>query len=62
MPGMNGAELIRHVQSVWPTMPIILATGYADMDNVGGAIGARAILKKPFSVEALAEAVHAAAM
>lgn len=62
MPGMNGAELIRHVQSVWPTMPIILATGYADMDNVGGAVGARAILKKPFSVEALAEAVHAAAM
>lgn len=62
MPGMNGAELIRHVQSAWPTMPIILATGYADMDNVGGAIGARAILKKPFSVEALAEAVHAAAV
>ncbi len=60
MPGMNGAELIRHVQDDWPTLPIILATGYADMDNVGGALGARSILKKPFSVDALAEAVHMA--
>ncbi|SEL88445.1 His Kinase A (phospho-acceptor) domain-containing protein [Roseateles sp. YR242] len=58
MPGMNGAELIRQVQDLWPTLPIILATGYADMDKVGAVLGARFILKKPFHVDALAEAVH----
>ncbi|ANH67726.1 response regulator [Mitsuaria sp. 7] len=60
MPGMNGGELIRRVQDAWPTIPIILATGYADMDKVGQVLGARSILKKPFRVDALAEAVHLA--
>lgn len=60
MPGMNGGELIRRVQDTWPTIPIILATGYADMDKVGQVLGARSILKKPFRVDALAEAVHLA--
>ncbi|MDH0865847.1 response regulator [Mitsuaria sp. GD03876] len=60
MPGMNGAELIRQVQDGWPTIPIILATGYADMDKVGDSLGARFILKKPFHVDALADAVHLA--
>ncbi|MET0208841.1 MAG: response regulator, partial [Burkholderiaceae bacterium] len=58
MPEMDGAELIRRVQDGWPTLPIILATGYADMDKVVDVLGARSILKKPFRVEALAEAVH----
>jgi len=60
MPGMNGGELIRRVQDAWPTIPIILATGYADMEKVGQVLGARSILKKPFRVDALAEAVHLA--
>ena len=60
MPGMNGAELIGHAQAQWPAIPIILATGYADMDQVAHVLGARFILKKPFSVEALSEAVHTA--
>jgi len=60
MPGMNGAELIGRVQARWPAIPVILATGYADMDQVAHVLGARFILKKPFSVEALSEAVHAA--
>ncbi|WP_077034942.1 response regulator [Pelomonas sp. KK5] len=60
MPGMNGAELIGHVKASWPDLPIILATGYADMEKVGQVLGARSILKKPFRVETLAEAVHIA--
>ena len=31
MPGMTGAELARHVHALWPDMPVILATGYADL-------------------------------
>lgn len=60
MPGMNGAELIGHVQTSWPEIPIILATGYADMENVGKVLGAKSILKKPFGMATLTEAVHLA--
>ena len=60
MPGMNGAELIALVRQSWPDIPVILATGYADMDNVAKVLGARSILQKPFGASSLAEAVHAA--
>ncbi len=62
MPVMNGAELIGQVQAAWPHISIILATGYADMENVGRVLGAKSILKKPFGVATLAEAVHAATL
>ncbi len=62
MPVMNGAELIGRVQAAWPHISIILATGYADMENVGRVLGAKSILKKPFGVATLAEAVHVATL
>jgi len=33
MPGMTGSELARQVRQTWPTLPIILATGYAELPN-----------------------------
>ena len=30
MPSGNGEELIRAVQATWPTMPIMLVTGFGD--------------------------------
>jgi CheY-like chemotaxis protein len=33
MPGMTGSELARQVRQNWPTLPIILATGYAELPN-----------------------------
>jgi signal transduction histidine kinase len=33
MPGMTGTELSRQIQQDWPELPIILATGYADLPN-----------------------------
>jgi signal transduction histidine kinase len=30
MPGMTGIELARRIRQDWPTLPIILASGYAD--------------------------------
>jgi signal transduction histidine kinase/CheY-like chemotaxis protein len=60
MPGMNGAELINQVRQSWADIPIILATGYADMDNVARVLGAKSILQKPFGTSALAQAVHGA--
>ena len=33
MPGMTGSELARQIRQHWPDLPIILATGYAELPN-----------------------------
>ena len=33
MPGMTGAELARQIKQNWPALPVILATGYAELPN-----------------------------
>ena len=48
MPGMNGAEVIAAVREQYPHLPIIMATGYADMQAVEKVIGLDAVLRKPF--------------
>ena len=60
MPGMNGAELIEKVREAVGELPVILATGYADMAEVGRVLGTRSILIKPFDISTLADAVTAA--
>jgi signal transduction histidine kinase/CheY-like chemotaxis protein len=57
MPGMNGAEVIREVRERAPDLPVILATGYADMVEVGRLLGTRSILTKPFDIASLLRAV-----
>ena len=57
MPGMNGAELIAQARRLYPRLPILLATGYADMAEVEKVVGAQAVLSKPFDLEALGTAV-----
>ncbi|MDB5804081.1 MAG: histidine kinase [Betaproteobacteria bacterium] len=59
MPDMNGAEVAAQVQVRWPTLPVIIATGYADMRAVEKLIGNEAILRKPFDLNDLAGAVRA---
>ncbi|HEX4709256.1 response regulator [Phenylobacterium sp.] len=57
MPEMNGAELIRAIQALRPGLPILLATGYADMDAVHGVISTDRVLRKPFKIADLATAI-----
>jgi len=59
MPGMNGAELITAARQLYPGMPILLATGYADMAQVEKVIGRQSVLAKPFDLETLGAAVAA---
>jgi len=33
MPGMTGTELSQHIRQIWPNLPVILATGYAELPN-----------------------------
>ncbi|MBB4576500.1 PAS domain-containing sensor histidine kinase [Rhizobium lentis] len=55
MPRMTGAQLAEAIRSEWPEMPIILATGYAELPDGVGANLPR--LGKPFSQAQLAEAI-----
>jgi CheY-like chemotaxis protein len=55
MPGMTGLQLAEEVHRHWPQLPIVLATGYAEVQ--GPAIRRLTRLAKPFKQEALAEAI-----
>lgn len=59
MPHMNGAELISHAQALYGDLPILLATGYADMKAVEQLVGPQCVLAKPFDLDALGTAVLA---
>ena len=59
MPGMNGAELTRHVQERRPGLPVLLVTGYADARAIE-AVGEERIVLKPFRNEDLARKIRTA--
>ena len=59
MPGMNGAEFIAAARKIYPHIPVVVATGYADMAEVERLVGTESILKKPFDLETLNAAVAA---
>jgi signal transduction histidine kinase len=52
MPGMTGAELARQIKQAWPTLPVILATGYAELPN--GEDPGLPRLSKPYLQDELA--------
>lgn len=62
MPGMTGIELARSLCASNPEIPIILATGLLDESNIetDRPANIKVIMKKPFDVEMLVEAVSAA--
>ncbi|GAB2803329.1 hybrid sensor histidine kinase/response regulator [Dyella kyungheensis] len=59
MPVMNGLQLIEQVQARWPHLPIILATGYAELPE--GSAKSVLRLPKPFGRVDLVRVVDAAA-
>lgn len=58
MPQMTGSQLIAEVGTRWPALPVILATGYADLP--AGARAGVLRLSKPFWQADLEKAVAAA--
>jgi len=58
MPDMTGAEVIQEARKIVAELPVILATGYADMAAVERLAGKPKILRKPFDIAALGDAVH----
>jgi CheY-like chemotaxis protein len=59
MPGMNGMDLARQMQSKFPTLPFVFVTGYVD-NSALEEIGDARIIKKPFVGDELAIKVQAA--
>jgi signal transduction histidine kinase/CheY-like chemotaxis protein len=59
MPGMNGLNVATAAREIAPTLPIILATGYADAE-VADPNPVTTVLRKPFRVDDLSQAVRTA--
>ena len=52
MPGMNGGQLAAEINRVWPRIPVIIATGYADVLDNGLDLR---LLQKPYQQRDLAD-------
>jgi PAS domain S-box-containing protein len=60
MPQMTGLQLIGAIEAEWPDLPVILASGYAELPSEASALRPR--LAKPFLQHALMQAVDDATM
>ncbi|TGD97337.1 response regulator [Methylobacterium nonmethylotrophicum] len=60
MPGMTGLELLPHVRSARPEVPVIMITAYGDAETRRRATecGAAGLLTKPIDFAALREEVE----
>ncbi|MCW6509598.1 ATP-binding protein [Lichenifustis flavocetrariae] len=57
MPGMTGIELASRIRTLRPGLPIVLASGFAELSEV--ELSQLARLPKPFTLAALSQAVAA---
>jgi CheY-like chemotaxis protein len=60
MPGLSGAEVVARARTLAPGLPIIMATGYADMEPVDRVLQPENILRKPFRIDDLESAIRRA--
>lgn len=66
MPNMNGLDLIRHVRELCPGTPIVAMSGGRDgaplhyTESFVRLRGVSSLLRKPFEIESLVEALEGA--
>lgn len=55
MPGMSGIDLLAHVRSAWPDLPVMMITAYGDRGTADRVteMGAARFLTKPVDFKAL---------
>lgn len=53
MPGIDGIQLLKKVQRVYPQLPVIVMTAHSDLDSAVSAFheGAFEYLPKPFDIK-----------
>ncbi len=59
MPGMTGVELARKTRLMAPHLPIIFASGYADVQTFGAELDDKTLLKKPYRIAEIAARIDA---
>ncbi len=61
MPGMDGPSWVRHARAIYPDVPVIFVSGYAEdsFSDDQARIDNSSFLPKPFSLSDLTEAVQA---
>ena len=57
MPGMSGIELGQEIGRLYPTVPVILTSGYSEVLAQSGTHGFE-LLHKPYSIDALSRALR----
>jgi signal transduction histidine kinase/ActR/RegA family two-component response regulator len=60
MPNMNGAELAAQARAQRPDLPVMFISGYADPDEISGAMARHTLLRKPYRASELRAAIEAA--
>ena len=60
MPGMNGIELANVLRECYPSLPVVLATGYSDMLAQWTKDISAGIVKKPYSSDEVGTALRRA--
>jgi two-component system cell cycle sensor histidine kinase/response regulator CckA len=60
MTGLTGVDTVRLARRTRPDLKVLFCSGYADMSRFEKDIGNGILLKKPFTRDTLAEAVHTA--
>ncbi len=60
MPGMSGPQLVEQILQRYPAPAILFVTGYAGEAGSGESFSSREILRKPFTINALANGIAAA--
>ena len=59
MPGMSGVELAGRARMRCPDLPILFASGYADLDSFGAQLRNEIVLKKPYRLSELGDRLAA---
>ena len=59
MPGMDGIEVLRRAKAIVPDLVVLILTGHGTLDTAGEAmtLGAAGFIRKPISIENLAETI-----
>ena len=57
MPGMSGVELGQEIARLYPTLPVVLTSGYSEVLAQNGSHGFE-LLHKPYSIDMLSQALH----
>lgn len=58
MPDLTGPELVARLTQRWPDLSVLFVTGYAGDASEGAAFGDHDVLRKPFTLSALDQAIR----